>query len=166
MSNVRCAMFGERTVLCRLVPAAKVRVDLPRAVHNLGMQMPRNPSPGRSTMIFMIPKTKKPGGSKQGSTGNFRTQVQPSSQLLSPLPPLVSSRLACHVFDSTAGRHDCSFSHILPVLGWHQFHARSHPISPIVVGGNATSHLVHVFVMNYQRPHTSLRVSSGLYLVA
>lgn len=70
-----------------------------------------------------------------------------------PLLPHVFSRLACHVVDSTARRHDFSFSHILPVLGWHQFHTRSHPISPIVVGGNATSHLGHVFVINPHQSH-------------
>lgn len=46
------------------------------------------------------------------------------------------------------------FSQVLPISGWHQFHARSHPICPIVVGGNATAHLGHVFVMSYrQSPH-------------
>lgn len=95
--------------MCRLVPAAKVRVELPRLCTSWGT---RNPRPGRSTMIFMIPKTKKPGGSMQGSTGIFRTHMQPPSHLPFCLPDL-----ACHVVNSPTSLHDFSFSHILPVLG-------------------------------------------------
>ncbi|KAH8771652.1 hypothetical protein F5883DRAFT_43782 [Diaporthe sp. PMI_573] len=48
------------------------------------------------------------------------------------------------------------FSHILPVLGWHQFHAKSHPNSATVVGGNATSHLEHAFAINHHHLHPAM----------
>lgn len=152
MSNVGRAVFSERTI--RVVSYLRRKFGWNyRGCAHPGEH--KKPKPWGSTMIFMIPKTKKPGGSKQGSTGTFRTHTQPPSHPVSFFP-LCLPDLACHVVDSTARRHDFSFSHIQPILGWHQFHARSHPISPIVVSGNATSYLGHVFVIKSSPISTSL----------
>lgn len=161
MADVKCRTrdVWRTHGMCRLVPAAKVRVELPRLCTPWGTRKSR---PGRSTMIFMIPKTKKPGGSMQGSTGISRTHMQLPSHLPFCLPDL-----ACHVVNSPASLHDFSFSHILPVLG----------LAP--VSRQVSSHLPpsssaempqrtwgHVFVIKSSPICAPLLVSSGLYLVA
>lgn len=117
-----------------------------------GDGMPRNTQAREINDDFHDPQNEETRGIKAGMHWRFPKTHAASNRIHSPLPPclpLVSCRrLHRDAFVTFV------FSQVLPISGWHQFHARSHPICPIVVGGNATAHLGHVFVMSYhQSPH-------------
>lgn len=119
-------------------------------------------------MIFMISKTRIPGDHSMDPLAFsvvHQSHVSPCYIAITFFP-LVFSCLPCrvhvhahvhvHVFDSITKHHAFLFSHILPISGWHQFHARSHPNCATVIGGNATSHLGHAFAINHRQPQPPL----------